>query len=822
MTHSTSISGPACAPGALPGGPTRTQFFDGMFLTQSDLETEQRFWRIKRRLTNRALGDGVVWGLRVAWDARRRVFSLSPGYALDCCGNDLVVECPVEISETELWGRSDPGVRPPAGPGPKPNLPPHLTDSLFARRAVSLDGNFYEAREPTRTAAIVLQYTECAEDSRPVHRDACGGATNNCEPSRVRETSRLLLVPPPVPQLTPPEKFVAELEAWRASLPANIRDLIFPPQAPATTTPTTGLVPMHVIVTVPGTPPSGSISTKDIQPLATGTVGPGHLIARQLITGPAQRTAVVTFELRPSSGWGFTAGRVLDGTRTVETVTPPVAPSMYWALDVVVPDGSVRAPFEFVVDNVDVAELFGGTKHGRVILRIRGVLSATPVSTTDATVEVHELTVTTEKAEVVESTVGRGCLRELVPWGWVIDPVHTSGRKIAGSLVLSSLYALLSEVTTRGASAGWSKIAPILYTAAWYAIYGVRATAPVGDAERKKLAEMILDLYRRWCEGMAYPGPRCVDEHHGVYLGTVELDRSGRIQSFDMWKDRRYVVTGAILEYWARQFGIAPIDVVVGRFARAICCLSGVPPIMMPPMDGRLSPGIGGDNPGDRVHVGTTGSVTDFAKLHGRRLTWVPVGELSRRANDAFLRRDVDLPLEVVATQLVDGGSIALVVPAEESKGRFDKLRLDITTLLRRGQLRTPERSRPIVADFAIELLRRVPAASFATPNTSRELVARLESDRVTVADLIERGSESFLAGAPAAGTGIDELVARAEDAVDEIVTASVKTLPAGFDRKTFDDAEVVAKLGKQLARGALANLPADAVSGAAGSVSRG
>ena len=47
---------PACPPGALPGGLARTRFFDGMFLTQAYLENEQRYWRIKRRLTNRALG----------------------------------------------------------------------------------------------------------------------------------------------------------------------------------------------------------------------------------------------------------------------------------------------------------------------------------------------------------------------------------------------------------------------------------------------------------------------------------------------------------------------------------------------------------------------------------------------------------------------------------------------------------------------------------------------------------------------------------------------------------------------------------------------
>ena len=117
MSAKTAVNAIACAPGTLPGGPVRTRFFDGMFLTQADLENEQRYWRLKRRLTNRALGEGVVWGLKLGWNRDRRAFTLSPGYALDCCGNDLVVECPVELTERELWTRADPALRSGNSPG---------------------------------------------------------------------------------------------------------------------------------------------------------------------------------------------------------------------------------------------------------------------------------------------------------------------------------------------------------------------------------------------------------------------------------------------------------------------------------------------------------------------------------------------------------------------------------------------------------------------------------------------------------------------------------------------------------------------------------
>src|SRR5678815_2997040 len=98
----------ACPPGSIPGGLTRTRFFDGMFLTQADLENEQVFWRMKRRLTNRALGTGIVWGLKVAATDDFVKLQLTPGYALDCCGNDLIVECPLEVTVREIWERSQP------------------------------------------------------------------------------------------------------------------------------------------------------------------------------------------------------------------------------------------------------------------------------------------------------------------------------------------------------------------------------------------------------------------------------------------------------------------------------------------------------------------------------------------------------------------------------------------------------------------------------------------------------------------------------------------------------------------------------------------
>src|SRR5262249_11048162 len=51
------------------GGCVRPRFFNGMFITREDLEAEQRYFRMKNRLHNRAAGEGVVWGLGVGKQA---------------------------------------------------------------------------------------------------------------------------------------------------------------------------------------------------------------------------------------------------------------------------------------------------------------------------------------------------------------------------------------------------------------------------------------------------------------------------------------------------------------------------------------------------------------------------------------------------------------------------------------------------------------------------------------------------------------------------------------------------------------------------------
>ncbi|MEZ4399300.1 MAG: hypothetical protein R3B06_04730 [Kofleriaceae bacterium] len=773
MSTKTAVNAIACAPGTLPGGPVRTRFFDGMFLTQADLENEQRYWRLKRRLTNRALGDGVVWGLRLGWDAKSRTFALSPGYALDCCGNDLVVECPVQLTERELWTRADPALRPAAG-------------ASFSNAA---GANHDEAH---RHACVVLQYTECPEDARPVHRDACAGPTGTCETSRIRESARLVLVPPPArPPLTPPELFLKELEELRGSItdPA-VRDLLFPPQPTAPAVPT-GDLPLTVRATVPGTP----AATRELVFPASGSRTGAPFAADQLPTA-ARRTGVVTFQLAPGAGWQLVGGQVTDQGRVVEAVTPPAAPSMFWSLDVALPDGvqTTSVHFEFVVDDLELGPTMGTTATARVRARISGNAVVQTSAVTQALhVEVNELNVTVEEATGFDLATPAGCLRELVPWGWTVDPAN--GGRVARTLVLSGIYGALAELTTRNGQ--YQTVASYLYAIAWYALFGVNATAAVPAALKAQLTRLIVKLYERWCNGLAYPGPRCADEHHGVYLGCVELDRRGAVVGFDMREHRRYVLTGPVVNHWLGQFGIAPVDVVVGRFAQALCCLSGLGPITLPTRGDDLQPGLGTAT--DSFHVGTVASVGTFAQAHRTTAAWVPLEVLAASFPTAMrAARSPTATYRVLAAAIDGGGRIAIAVPdASPSPVGGHRVSSDVVDLLRRGPVRARALGREAVADFTERVFTTAPVTAILGPDATpamRKLAEAASAGGAHLADAAQGGTKALLAFArvePALQAAAPELVDLAEWAVEHLATTTVEKFGAQLDRAVFGKPEV-------------------------------
>jgi hypothetical protein len=85
-------------------GFVRPRFFGGMLLTEDDLQAAVDYTVAKRKLTNRhVIGAGVVCGLEVTCHpCDPAKVSVSPGYAIECCGNDILVSCAEEVDVIAL------------------------------------------------------------------------------------------------------------------------------------------------------------------------------------------------------------------------------------------------------------------------------------------------------------------------------------------------------------------------------------------------------------------------------------------------------------------------------------------------------------------------------------------------------------------------------------------------------------------------------------------------------------------------------------------------------------------------------------------------
>src|SRR6266498_3112792 len=90
----TDMKGCACGCTACAGLQCleRPRYFAGQLLTEAELTGEQAYVIAKNRLHNRYLhGTGVVCGLEIVCHECRGWVTVHQGYAIDNCGNDIIV-----------------------------------------------------------------------------------------------------------------------------------------------------------------------------------------------------------------------------------------------------------------------------------------------------------------------------------------------------------------------------------------------------------------------------------------------------------------------------------------------------------------------------------------------------------------------------------------------------------------------------------------------------------------------------------------------------------------------------------------------------------
>jgi hypothetical protein len=219
--------GRAAATGVVYDGAfTRPRFFEGQLLTSDDLQALGDYGRGKDRLHNRYLvGSGVVCGLEVVCScAHPGSVVVGAGYALDCCGNDIVVACDqlVDVNELVRALPADAACADPCPPPTKSGNGDKQNGYGENGDGEKPNGNGKDGKPAPRRYELVVEYAETPTDL--VAPYSTGEETSKtCEPTRVREGYRFGLrcvtdKPARPPQLVDAVRCCADAEKWLVKL----------------------------------------------------------------------------------------------------------------------------------------------------------------------------------------------------------------------------------------------------------------------------------------------------------------------------------------------------------------------------------------------------------------------------------------------------------------------------------------------------------------------------------------------------------------------------------------------------------------------------
>jgi hypothetical protein len=546
------------------GGVVRTRFFNGMFITREDLETEQRYMRMKSKLHNRAAGAGVVWGLRVG--KQGSYLCVLPGYGVDCCGNDLTLTTTYKVDIAALM--ADPAAAP-----------------------------LLRYRGPHRMY-LLLEYVECPSDPRPVHGDPCAPA-NRCEMSRIRESVRLRLVPPrdcDEPDSEPLKKFLDEVREVRKRYPLD----------PAAEMPTADRTPFQLRFTA---------NRRTANPV---TVRPSPQTTT--VDLPTGRLTSLTVEVLPDPLWSFARGTLSAEARGPQGAPVPGIVQGPETIDLRFARGPKAATpmATFTLPTRAAAARDNVTLPTQLVFRIAGWQAQTalarqddPAPSSDLTFTVnltgdgHQNTLAAAPVAVApldlaarpcagdpctprQRPVGRGDCGEpgeqatvdptpALPWLHA-DPARASGSGDPKALMLAALGGWLTQTLAREREgtrdevvSGRREVAQGIYRTAWLLLFGVPQ-----QADARKVGGTLHRLLEAWCDELLWNGPQCCGDPHGVIIGCALVD-GGTIQSIDPFGGRRYVIHYPLLEHWGAQFGLAPLDVTAMRIFSKLCCVASLP-----------------------------------------------------------------------------------------------------------------------------------------------------------------------------------------------------------------------------------------------------
>jgi hypothetical protein len=558
------------------GGCVRTRFFNGMFITREDLETEQRYHRLKSRLHNRASGSGVVWGLDVCLQYGR--VSVMPGYGVDCCGNDVALTKRYDVDIAALI--ADPAAA-----------------SLVRKHG-------------QECMCLLLEYVECPSDPRPVHGDPCSPDASRCEMSRIRESVRLRLVPPCDDNATkklPITRFLSEVQALQKR---------FPLDKLATASGAT-LAPFTLQITAISH--QGAVGFVTVRPSSSFD---NSLLSNLIGLRDARKLEV---QVILDSAWSFIGGKMSGQIQSPATPqTGAVDPPSPVDLSLIAnpsPGPSLKTTFTALNLNSPTYVFTMAGWQAQTMLAaqtdptVSGDLTFT-FPTDDGIGGIATLQSTVSQTQPVLSQSpcdGEPCAPSKQSDSANNRPTSEDPK----ALVLEALAGLLLQMLARERAGTTSEvmstrreIAQRIYRLAWLLLFGLSKSA-----DTAALGGSLQKLLEEWCDGLPYEGPECCCDPHGVVIGCAVVE-GGTIKRIDPFGGRRYVVHYPLLAHWAEQCGIPPLDLTASRFFSKLCCLAGLPalnvdspdvPVLIVPIGGGIltvgEPRMVEKQLGERIHV---------------------------------------------------------------------------------------------------------------------------------------------------------------------------------------------------------------------------
>lgn len=169
----------------------RPRYFCGHLLTDEDLSLGQKYLIEKNKMYHRSLhGQGIVCGLRLTCDTKccGRII-VDKGFAIDDCGNDLVVCDPITVDVLAILREKGYLV----APGPSNECEPVPPEERCKTHQC-----FY----------VTICYDETQKDFTTPFVPSCGTAVTDCEATRIHEGVRFDVIS----ELPAKDSYLHELE----------------------------------------------------------------------------------------------------------------------------------------------------------------------------------------------------------------------------------------------------------------------------------------------------------------------------------------------------------------------------------------------------------------------------------------------------------------------------------------------------------------------------------------------------------------------------------------------------------------------------------